>query len=126
MIHKLNITRQFIPKKALSSKFRFSGGISMYQYGQIVSNVFRSILRFIPTMARFLKPVTIKSAFPLLKSGREAIIEGVTVKDVIKSALKSTIYAVLGYSVDQIASNLIQMRNNYGAAPSPNPTMVDL
>ena len=48
----------------------------------------------------------------LLKAGSEAIKEGATVKDVIKSTLKPTVNVVLGATVDQVASKLIEMRNN--------------
>ena len=75
-------------------------------------------------MARFLKPVAIKGAQTLLKSGSEAIKENATVTDVIKSVLKPTVGAVLGGTVDQVASNLIHMRDNHDAAPPPNPPNV--
>ena len=97
---------------------------SRYQYGQGIGDVLRSIWRFIPSVARFLKPVAIKDAQTLLISGSEAIKEGATVKDVIKSALKPTVGAVLGATVDQVASNLIQMRDNHDSAPPPNPPIV--
>ena len=54
------------------------------------------------------------------KAGSEAIKEGATVKDVIKSTLKPTVGAVLGATVDQVASKLIEMRNNQNDAPPPN------
>ena len=57
-------------------------------------------------------------------SGSEVIKENATVKDVIKSALKPTVGAVLGATVDQVASNLIQMRDNHDAVPPPNPQIV--
>ena len=57
----------------------------------------------------------------LLKAGSEAIKEGATVKDVIKFTLKPTVGAVLGATVDQVASKLIVMRNNQDDAPPPNP-----
>ena len=53
-----------------------------------------------------------KGAQTLLKAGSEAIKEGATVNDAIQSTLKSTVGAVLGAMVDQIASKLIEMRNN--------------
>ena len=99
-------------------------GTSRYQYGQGVGNVLRGILRFIPTVAQFLKPVAIKGAQTLLKSGSEAIKEGATIKDVIKSTLKPTVGAVLGATVDQVASKLIQMRDNNDTGPPPNPPIV--
>ena len=41
-----------------------------------------------------------KGVQALLKAGSEAIKEGATVKDVIKSALQPTVGAVLGATVD--------------------------
>ena len=82
-------------------------GVSKYQYGQGVGDVLRSILQFVPTVARFLKPVAIKGAQILLKSGSKAIKEGATFKDVIKSTLTPTMGAVLSATVDQVASKLI-------------------
>ena len=99
-------------------------GISRYQYGQGVGDVLRGILRFIPTMAQFLKPVAIKGAQTLLKSGSETIKEGATIKDVIKSTLTPTVNAVVGATVDNVASKLIQMRDNNDAASPPNPPIV--
>ena len=80
----------------------------------------RGIWRFISSVGRFLKPVAIKGAKTALKSGSEAIKEGALVKDVIKSALKQTIGAVLGAKIAQVAFTLIQMRDNVDAAPPPN------
>ena len=65
-----------------------------------------------------------KGAQSLLKAGSEAIKEGATVKDVIKSTLKPTVEAVLGAKVDQVASKLIEMRNNQNNAPPSNPPIV--
>ena len=75
-------------------------------------------------MARFIKPVAMIGAQTLLKSGSEAIKEGATVKNVIKSTLKPTVGAVIGATVDQVASKLIQMRDNHDAAPPPNLPIV--
>ena len=99
-------------------------GSSRYQYGQGIGDVLRGIWRFIPSLARFLKPVAIKGAQTLLKSSSEAIKEGATVKDVIKSTLKPTVDAVLGATVDQVVSKLIEMRNNQNDAPPPNPPIM--
>ena len=49
---------------------------------------------------------------------------GATVKDVIKSTLKPTISAVLDATVDQVASKLIEMRNNRNGAFLPNPPIM--
>ena len=98
--------------------------ICRYQYGQGVGDVLRGILQFIPTVARFLKPVVIKGTQTLLKSGSEAIKEGATIKDVIKSTLTPTVGAVFGATVEQVASKLIQMRDNNDTAPPPNQPIV--
>ena len=84
----------------------------------------RGILQFFFQVARFLKPVVIKGAQTLLKSGSEAIKEGATINDVIKSTLTPTVGAVLGATVDQVASKLIEMRDNNNAAPPPNSPIV--
>ena len=78
-------------------------------------------MRYLPRVTQFLKPVAMKSIQTLLKAGSEAIKEGATVKDVNKSTLKPTVGAVLGATVDQVASKLIEMRNNQNDAPPPNP-----
>ena len=65
-----------------------------------------------------------KGAQPFLKAGSEAIKEGATVKDVIKSRLKPTVGAVWGATVDQVESKLIEMRNNQNNAPPSNPPIV--
>ena len=65
-----------------------------------------------------------KGAQTFLKAGSEAIKEGATVKDVIKSTLKPTVGAVLGATVDQVASKLIEMLNNQNDAPPSNPPIV--
>ena len=69
--------------------------ISRYQYGQCLGDVLRGIWRFIPLVARFVKPVATKGVQTLLKFGSKAIKEGATVKNVIKSALIPTVVAVL-------------------------------
>ena len=99
-------------------------GTSRYQYGQGLGNILHVIVWFIPKIAQFLKPVAIKGAQTLLKAGSEAIKEGATVQDVIKSTLKPTVGAVLGATVDQVASKLIEMRNNQNDASLPNPPIV--
>ena len=87
-------------------------GASRYQYGQGLGDVLRGIVHFIPRVTQFLKPVAMKGVQTLLKAGSKAIKEGATVKDVIKSTLKPTVGAVLGATVDKVASKLIEMRNN--------------
>ena len=100
-------------------------GTSRYQYGQGLGDVLRGIVRYIPRVAQFLKPVAMKGIQTLLKAGSEAIKEGATVKDVIKSTLKPMVGAVLGATVDQVASKIIEMRNNQNVAPTPNsPNML--
>ena len=97
---------------------------SRYQYGQGFGDVLRNIVQYLPRVTQFLKPVAIKGIQTLLKVGIEAIKEGATVKDVIKSTLKPTVGAVLGATVDQVASKLIEMRNNPNDAPPPNPPIM--
>ena len=75
-------------------------------------------------MWRFFKPVAIKAAQTLLRAGSEAIKEGATVEDVIKSTVQPTVGAVLGATVDQVASKLIEMRETHDAAPQPNSPIV--
>ena len=60
-------------------------------------------MRFIPRVSKLFKPVAIKGIQTLLKAGSEAIKEGATVKDAIKSTLEPTVGAVLGATVDQVA-----------------------
>ena len=40
------------------------------------------------------------------------------------STLKPTVGAVLGVTVDQVASKLIKIRNNHNDAPPPNPPIM--
>ena len=79
-------------------------GISRYQYSQGVSDVLCGVERFIPIVAQFVKLVSMKGVLSFLKAGSEAIKEGATVKDEIKSTLKPTVGAVIGAMVDQVAS----------------------
>ena len=81
-------------------------------------------MQYIPRVTQFLKPLAIKNILTLLKAGSEAIQKGATVKDVIKSTLKPTVGVVLGATVDQVASKLIEMRNNQNDAPPPNPPIM--
>ena len=99
-------------------------GTSRYQYGQGLGDVLCGIVRFIHKIAQFLKPVAIKGAKTLLKAGSDTIKEGATVKNVIKSTLKRTNGAVLGTTVCEVASKLIEMRNNQYDAPPPNSRIV--
>ena len=92
-------------------------GTSRYQYGSAFGDVLRG-------MWRFFKPVAIKAAQTLLRAGSEAIKEGATVKDVIKSTVQPTVGAVLGATVHQVASKLIEMRDKHDAAPLPNLLIV--
>ena len=99
-------------------------GTSRYQYGQGLGDVLRGIVRFIPSVAQFLKPVAMKGAQTFLKAGSEAIKEGATITDVIKSTLKLTVGAVLGAIVDQVVSKLFEMRDNQTDAIPFNPPIV--
>ena len=95
-------------------------GTSTYQYGQGLGDLLRGIVRYIPRDTQFLKPVSMKGIQTYLNTGSKAIKEGATVKDVIKSTLKPTIDAVIGVTVEQIDSKLIEMRNNQNDALPPN------
>ena len=95
-----------------------------YQYGQGLGDVLHGIVHFISWVAEFLKPVKMKNVQTLFKAGSEAIKEGATVKDVIKSTLKTTVGAACGATVDQVASKLIEMRNHQNDAPPPNPPIM--
>ena len=61
-----------------------------------------------------------KGAQTLLKAISKTIKEGATLKGDIKSILKPTVAAVLGATVDQVVSKLIQMHDNHDSASSPN------
>ena len=97
---------------------------SKYQYGQSLGDVLCGIVHFIPRVAQFLKAVAMNGVQTILKANKEAIKEGATVKDVIKSRLKPTVGEVLGATVDQVASKLIKMRNNQNGAPPPNAAIM--
>ena len=68
--------------------------------------------------------MAIKAAQTLLRASSEAIKEGATVKDVIKSTVQPTVGAVLGATVYQVGSQLIEMRDRHAVAPPPNPPIV--
>ena len=101
-----------------------SRGTSMHQYGRGLGDELRGIVRFILRVAQFFKPAAMKGVQTLVKAGSEAIKEGATVKDVIKSTLRTKVGAVLRATVDQVASKLIEMRDNKNDAPSPKPPIV--
>ena len=96
----------------------------MYQYGQGLGDVLHGIMKFILKVARFIKSVVTKSAQTLLKADSEAIKEGATVIDEIKFTLKPTVVAVLEARIYQVASKLIEMRNNQNDAPPSYPPIV--
>ena len=99
-------------------------GTSTYQYGQGVGDVPLGKVRYIPSLTQFLKFVANKGIQTLIKAGSKAIKEGATVTGIIKSTLKPTICAVLGATVDQVASKLIEMRNNQNDSPPTNPLIM--
>ena len=65
-----------------------------------------------------------KGVQTLLKAGSKAIKEGATIRDVIKSTLKPTVGEILGATLNQVASKIIEMRNNQNDAPSSNPPIM--
>ena len=75
-------------------------GTSKYQYNQGVAMCSAVFCGLFLQWRGFSKPLAIKGAKTLLKLGSEAIKEGATIKDVIKSTLKPTVGAVLGATVD--------------------------
>ena len=97
---------------------------SRYQYSQGLGDVLRGIVRYLIRVTQFLKLVAMKGIKTLLKAGSEAIKEGATVNDVIQSTLEPTVGEVLGATVDQVASKLIEIRNNLNDAPPPNPPIM--
>ena len=109
---RIKFYKATFPQKGNGFDFSVFRGTSRYQYGQGLGDGLRGIVRYIPRVTQFLKPVAMKGIQTLLKAGSEAIKEGSTVKDVIKSMFKPTVGAVLGATVDQVASKLIEMRNN--------------
>ena len=76
--------RREFNKAALSQKgngvdFLVFRGTSRYQYGQGLGDVLRGIVRYIPIMTQFLKPVAMKAMQTFFKAGSEAINKGATV-----------------------------------------------
>ena len=89
-------------------------GAQRYQYGQGIGDVLRGIWRF-------FRPVALKGAQTLLKTTSEAIKEGATVNDVLKSTLKPTMGVVLGATAEQLARRLTD--DKPAAAPPPGPAL---
>ena len=75
-------------------------------------------------MWQFFKPVAIKSAKNLLRTGSETIKKNAMVNEVIKSTVQPTSGAVLGVMVYKRVSKLIAMRDKHEAALSLNPPIV--
>ena len=63
--------------------FEVFKGTSRYQYGHGLGDAFCGIVRHIPKVTKFLKPMAIKAIPTLLKAGSEAIKDGAPVKGVI-------------------------------------------
>ena len=59
-------------------------GTSRYQYGQGLGDVLSGMMRYIPRVTQFLKPVPMKGIQTLLIHGSKASKKGATIKDVIK------------------------------------------
>ena len=83
-IQELIITRQRFFGKGNGFDFPMFRRTSRYQYGQGLGDVISGIMRYIPRVTQFLKPVAMKGIQTFLKAVSEAIEEGATVKDVIK------------------------------------------
>jgi hypothetical protein len=81
-----------------------------YQYGQGFGDVLRGIFRF-------FRPVVVKGAQTLLKAGNEALTQGITVKEALKSSIKPALDAVLAATADQVASKFLN--DKPAAAPPP-------
>ena len=56
-------------------------GTSKYKFGQGLGDVLRGIVRFMPRVKKFFKPVSMKGVQTLLKAGSKANKERATVKD---------------------------------------------
>ena len=69
-------------------------GTSKYQYGQGLGDGLLGIVRYILRVTQFLKPVAMKGIQTFLKACSNAMKEGATVTDVIKSTLNLTVGAV--------------------------------
>ena len=119
----MNFTKQFYRN---SNVFNFPvfRKTSRYKYGQGFGDVLRGIVQFILEMAHFFKPVATKGVQSLLKADSEAIKEGATIKDVNMFTLTFTVAAVLGATVDQVASKHIEMPDNTNDTFSLNPPFV--
>jgi hypothetical protein len=87
-------------------------GSQRYQYGQGFGDVLRGLYRF-------FRPVAVKGIQTLLKAGGEALTQGTTVKQALKSGIKPALGAVLGAAAEQVASRFVDDRP--AAAPPPGP-----
>ena len=68
--------------------------------------------------------MAIKNVLTVLKSNSKAIKDNATVKEVIKSTFKFTVGTVLSATVTQVASTLIEMRDEQNDAHPTNPHIV--
>ena len=87
-------------------------GSQRYQYGSGFGDVLRGAWRF-------FRPVAIKGVQTLLKSGEEAMRDGVTAKQAFKLGLKPALGAVIRATADQVATRFLE--DSPAAAPPPGP-----
>ena len=124
MDSRIEFYKAAFSQKGYGIDFSVFTGTSRYQYGQGLGDFHRGKVRNIPRVRQVLKPEAIKGIQTLLNAGCEAIKDGATVKYVINSTLNLTSCAVLGATVDQIASKLFEMQNNENDAPLHNPSIM--
>ena len=113
----MNFTRQPFPNEAPVSKIMCSGA-------RPGTNMARGSVMLSAEYGGSSNRWQLKSAQSLLRAGSEVIKEGATVNDVIKSTVQPTVGAMLGATVDQVASKLIEMRDKHDTALPPNLPIV--
>ena len=120
MDQRIEFYKAAFSKNGIGFDFPVFRETSRYQKGYGVGNILRARLRNIPNFTQFQKPLAMNRIQILLKAGSKVTKEGATIKDVIKFTHKPMVGAVLGATVDEVASKLIEKRNNKNDALSPN------
>jgi hypothetical protein len=87
-------------------------GAHRQQYGEGVGDVLRGIWRF-------FRPVLIKGGQTLAKTLGETLKPEANIKDVLKSAVKPTLAAMAGSTLDQAVTRLAEASAK--SAPPPGP-----